>query len=124
MRPIFATCAACTPRSQAAAPEFVFHLAAQPIVRQGYANPRETFDVNVMGTVNLLEAVRVLERPCVVLVITSDKCYENREQTWGYRESMPWAATIPTVPARQRPRSWWPPTAVRSFRQGNSQATE
>ncbi len=71
---------------QAAAPDVVFHLAAQPLVRQSYAQPRETFDVNVMGTVNLLEAVRVLGRPCVVLVITSDKCYENREQTWGYRE--------------------------------------
>lgn len=71
---------------QAAAPEVVFHLAAQPLVRQSYASPRETFDVNVMGTVNVLEAVRLLGRPCVVLVITSDKCYENREQTWGYRE--------------------------------------
>ena len=71
---------------QAASPEVVFHLAAQPLVRQSYADPRETFDVNVMGTVNLLEAIRVLDRPCVVLVITSDKCYENREQTWGYRE--------------------------------------
>jgi CDP-glucose 4,6-dehydratase len=71
---------------QAAAPEVVFHLAAQPIVRESYANPRETFDVNVMGTVNLLEAVRAAARPCVVLVITSDKCYENREQIWGYRE--------------------------------------
>jgi CDP-glucose 4,6-dehydratase len=71
---------------RAAAPDVVFHLAAQPLVRQSYATPRETFDVNVMGTVNLLEAVRLLGRPCVVLVITSDKCYENREQTWGYRE--------------------------------------
>ncbi|MGA2253779.1 MAG: CDP-glucose 4,6-dehydratase, partial [Thermoguttaceae bacterium] len=71
---------------EAAAPEVVFHLAAQPLVRESYANPRETFDVNVMGTVNLLEAIHVLKRPCVVLAITSDKCYENREQTWGYRE--------------------------------------
>ena len=71
---------------EAAAPEVVFHLAAQPLVRQSYANPRETFDVNVMGTLNVLEAIRGLGRPCVALVITSDKCYENREQTWGYRE--------------------------------------
>ncbi len=71
---------------QGAAADVVFHLAAQPLVRQSYASPRETFDVNVMGTVNLLEAIRVLGRPCVVVVITSDKCYENREQTWGYRE--------------------------------------
>ena len=86
MRPTFATAHACTPRSRRLRPEVVFHLAAQPIVREGYAHPRETFDVNVMGTVNLLEAIRVLGRPCVVLVITSDKCYENREQIWGYRE--------------------------------------
>ncbi len=72
---------------EAAAPEVVFHLAAQALVRKSYAHPRETFNVNVMGTANLLEAVRVLGRPCVVLVITSDKCYENREQVWGYRES-------------------------------------
>jgi CDP-glucose 4,6-dehydratase len=71
---------------EAAAPDVVFHLAAQPLVRQSYADPRETFDVNVMGTVNVLEAIRVLGRPCVVVAITSDKCYENREQTWGYRE--------------------------------------
>ncbi len=71
---------------EAAAPEVVFHLAAQPLVRQSYANPRETFNVNVMGTLNVLEAIRGLGRPCVALVITSDKCYENREQTWGYRE--------------------------------------
>ena len=71
---------------QAAVPEVVFHLAAQPLVRQSYADPRETFDINVMGTVNVLEALAALGRPCVVLLITSDKCYENREQTWGYRE--------------------------------------
>ena len=71
---------------ESAAPEVVFHLAAQPLVRESYASPRETFDVNVMGTVNLLEAIRVRGRPCAVLVITSDKCYENREQIWGYRE--------------------------------------
>ena len=72
---------------QAAAPEVVFHLAAQPLVRESYANPRETFDVNIMGTVNLLEAVRSLAKPCVVVAVTSDKCYENREQAWGYRET-------------------------------------
>ena len=72
---------------RAAEPDVIFHMAAQPIVREGYARPRETFDVNVMGTLNVLEAVRELGRPCVVLVITSDKCYENREQVWGYRES-------------------------------------
>ncbi len=67
-------------------PEVVFHLAAQPLVRESYESPRETFDVNVMGTVNVLEAVRQGGRPCVVVVVTSDKCYENREQVWAYRE--------------------------------------
>jgi CDP-glucose 4,6-dehydratase len=68
-------------------PDVVFHLAAQALVRDGYAAPRETFDVNVMGTVSLLEAVRAWGRPCVVLIVSSDKCYENRDQAWGYRES-------------------------------------
>jgi CDP-glucose 4,6-dehydratase len=71
---------------RAAAPDVIFHLAAQPLVRLSYQLPRETFEVNVMGTVNVLEAVRTLGKPCVVIVVTSDKCYENREQLWGYRE--------------------------------------
>jgi CDP-glucose 4,6-dehydratase len=69
-----------------AAPDVIFHLAAQAIVLTSYKVPAETFDVNVMGTVSLLEAVRSLARPCSVVVITSDKCYANREQVWGYRE--------------------------------------
>lgn len=67
-------------------PDFVFHLAAQPLVLAGYETPLETFETNVMGTVNLLEAVRVARRPCVVVVVTTDKCYLNREVVWGYRE--------------------------------------
>jgi len=72
-------------------PEIVFHLAAQPLVLDSYANPLETYDVNVMGTVHLLEAVRkavVLEnrRIKAVIVVTSDKCYENREWEFGYSE--------------------------------------
>jgi CDP-glucose 4,6-dehydratase len=70
----------------AAKPEVVLHLAAQPLVRESYRTPAETFAVNVQGTVHLLEAVRQLNSPCVVIVITSDKCYLNREQVWGYRE--------------------------------------
>jgi len=70
-------------------PEVVFHLAAQALVRTGYDTPRETFEVNVIGIASLLDAVRELKRPCVVVVITSDKCYENREQVWGYRENDP-----------------------------------
>lgn len=68
-------------------PEIVFHLAAQPLVRKSYQSPVETFDVNVMGTVHFLEAVRQTPSVKVAIVITSDKCYENREWLWGYRES-------------------------------------
>jgi CDP-glucose 4,6-dehydratase len=72
-----------------AEPDVILHLAAQSVVREGYRTPSETFDVNVMGTVSVLECVRKLDRPCVVLGVTSDKCYENREQVWGYRECDP-----------------------------------
>jgi CDP-glucose 4,6-dehydratase len=68
-------------------PEIVFHLAAQPLVRRSYANPLETWRTNVLGTVNLLEACRHSQSTSAVVVITSDKCYENNEWLWGYRES-------------------------------------
>ncbi|HUG69489.1 MAG TPA: CDP-glucose 4,6-dehydratase, partial [Pirellulaceae bacterium] len=68
-------------------PDVILHLAAQSIVREGYRSPRDTFETNVMGTVNVLEAVRQLHLPCSIVVVTSDKCYENREQVWGYREN-------------------------------------
>lgn len=68
-------------------PEIVFHLAAQPIVNISYENPRYTYDVNVMGTVNLLEGIRQTTEICAVVIVTSDKCYENKEWVWGYRES-------------------------------------
>jgi CDP-glucose 4,6-dehydratase len=70
-----------------AQPDIVLHLAAQSIVRKSYIIPSETFEVNVMGTVNVLESVRSLDKQCAVVCVTSDKCYENREQVWGYRES-------------------------------------
>jgi len=70
-----------------AAPEVVIHMAAQPLVRYSYQNPVETFETNVMGTVNLLEAVRSLPTVKAVVIITTDKCYENREWIWGYREN-------------------------------------
>jgi CDP-glucose 4,6-dehydratase len=69
-----------------AKPEFVFHLAAQPLVRYSYAQPRETYDVNVMGTVNMLEALRDLEHPTSAVFITTDKCYAEKAPTDGYRE--------------------------------------
>lgn len=71
------------------APDFVFHLAAQPLVRESYRAPRETFEVNVIGTLAVLEAVRAAGRPCTVIGISTDKCYENREWVYGYRESDP-----------------------------------
>ena len=74
---------------RACAPDVVLHLAAQPLVRLSYEQPRETFDVNVVGTASVLDAVRALGRPCAVIVVTSDKCYDNREHTWGYRETDP-----------------------------------
>jgi CDP-glucose 4,6-dehydratase len=67
-------------------PDIVFHLAAQPILRLSYDEPVETYAANVMGTVHVLDAVRRTETVKVTLAITSDKCYENREQTWPYRE--------------------------------------
>ena len=70
-----------------AKPEIIFHLAAQPIVRRSYAAPKDTFEVNVGGTVNLLEAARAVDSIRAIVVITSDKCYENREWAYSYRES-------------------------------------
>ncbi|MEO5363169.1 MAG: CDP-glucose 4,6-dehydratase [Magnetococcus sp. DMHC-8] len=70
-------------------PDIVIHLAAQSLVRVSYQQPVETYGVNVMGTVNLLEAVRQCPSVRAVLSITSDKCYENREWHWGYRENEP-----------------------------------
>jgi len=74
---------------QHAQPDLVLHLAAQSIVRKSYASPRETFEVNAIGTAGVLDAVRTLDRPCSVVCVTSDKCYENVEQVWGYRECDP-----------------------------------
>ncbi len=72
-----------------AKPDFVFHLAAQPLVRQSYQEPRETYETNVMGTVNVLEALRRLDAPCVAVMVTTDKCYQNREWLSAYREDDP-----------------------------------
>ncbi len=68
-------------------PDFIFHLAAQPLVRRAYSDPVETWQTNTMGTVNVLEALRGLEKPCVAVLITSDKCYDNMDWVWGYRET-------------------------------------
>ncbi len=68
-------------------PDIVIHMAAQPLVRESYKTPRETYETNVMGTVNLFEAVRHTKSVKVLLNVTSDKCYENKEWVWGYREN-------------------------------------
>lgn len=70
-------------------PQILLHLAAQTVVRVSYENPIDTYATNVMGTVNVLEAIRQLALPCVVVVVTSDKCYENKNWPWGYRENEP-----------------------------------
>jgi len=72
-----------------AQPELVFHLAAQPIVRESYEDPKTTFDTNIGGTVNILEAIRNCPSVKAAVIVTSDKCYENKEWLWGYRESDP-----------------------------------
>jgi CDP-glucose 4,6-dehydratase len=70
-----------------ARPDFVFHLAAQPLVSQSYADPVETYTSNIIGTLGVLEALRHADWPCVAVMITSDKCYDNVEWVWGYRET-------------------------------------
>lgn len=68
-------------------PEIIFHLAAQPLVRRSYRDPLETWSTNVMGTANVLEACRQTDSVRAIVVVTTDKCYENREWEWGYREN-------------------------------------
>ena len=67
-------------------PEFLFHLAAQPIVSTSYSDPIETISSNVMGTTNILEALKISNHKCTAIIITSDKAYDNVEQVWGYKE--------------------------------------
>ena len=76
-------------------PDIIFHLAAQPIVAYGVDNPFETFEINAMGTASVLDAVRVLGRSCVVVIVTSDKCYQNTETPVGYSETDPLGGSEP-----------------------------
>jgi len=76
-------------------PEIAFHLAAQPLVIYSYENPRETYETNLMGTVNFFEVVRNLPTVKVAVNVTSDKCYENRDWVWGYRENDPMGGKDP-----------------------------
>ncbi len=68
-------------------PDFVFHLAAQSLVKESYKSPLETFSTNSLGTAHVLETLRNLEKECSLVLITSDKCYENKEWIWGYKET-------------------------------------
>jgi len=68
-------------------PDFVFHLAAQALVKKSYDYPMETYHINALGTLNLLESLRLVKNKCAVILITSDKCYSNLEWVWGYREN-------------------------------------
>ncbi len=74
---------------RSAAPEIVIHMAAQPLVLDSYKNPVETYDTNIMGTINVLEAIRTCNSVKALINVTTDKCYENREWIWGYRENDP-----------------------------------
>ena len=103
-------------------PEVVIHMAAQSVVGRGYQDPIETYSSNVMGTVYLCEALRQLGQPCAVVNVTSDKCYENREWVWGYRENEPMGGRDPysnskgcaeLVTAAYR-ESFFPPDSVES----------
>ena len=76
-------------------PEFVFHLAAQPLVRLSYHEPAATWATNVQGTIHVLEAIRATPGVRACVVVTSDKCYENREHVWGYRENEPFGGHDP-----------------------------
>jgi len=104
----------------AADPDIIFHMAAQPLVRESYQNPRETFDVNVIGTAAVLDAVKARGKPCVVIVVTSDKCYENGEHVWGYREADPMGGHDPYSASKGAAelvvssyrRSFFPPSTI------------
>lgn len=116
-------------------PDVVIHMAAQSVVRRGYEDPIETYSSNVMGTVHVLEALRQLKRPCVMVNVTSDKCYSNREWVWAYRENEPMGGRDPysnskgcaeLVTAAYR-ESYFPPAsldqhgiAIASARAGNA----
>jgi CDP-glucose 4,6-dehydratase len=70
-------------------PDFVIHMAAQPLVLRSYTIPLETYETNVMGTINVMEALRSISRPCAVVIVTTDKCYENQESGRAYEETDP-----------------------------------
>ena len=68
-------------------PDYIFHLAAQALVKNSFTNPLDTLSTNIIGTTNILEIARSIKKKCIIILITSDKCYKNKEQIWGYKES-------------------------------------
>jgi len=111
-----------------AQPEIVFHLAAQALVRSGYQDPVATYETNILGTVHLLEAIRHCDSVQAVVVVTSDKCYDNQEWVWPYRESDPLGGADPyssskacaeIVSAAYRKSFLSPKVAVATARAGN-----
>ncbi len=76
-------------------PEIVIHMAAQPLVKESYLNPKETYSTNIMGTINVFEAIRKISSIKAILNITTDKCYKNNEWDWGYRENEPLGGNDP-----------------------------
>jgi len=111
-------------------PDFVFHLAAQPLVRLSYTHPVDTWETNVLGSINVLEALRPLDHPCAGIFITTDKCYENREWLYAYRESDPLGGHDPYSSSKAAAeiavaawrRSFFPessPVAIATARAGN-----
>lgn len=115
---------------EAAQPDFVFHLAAQPLVSRSYADPVETYQTNVLGTIHVLEALRRLEKPCAAVLVTTDKCYENPEDGRPFAETAPLGGHDPyssskacaEIAISSWRRSYFPtrhPVAIASARAGN-----
>ena len=83
-------------------PDIVFHLAAQPLVRESYRKPVDTWSVNVIGTINLMQALRSLTNPCSAIIITTDKVYQNKEWSYSYREIDPLGGYDPYSSSKQQ----------------------
>ena len=88
--------------AKACQPQVVFHLAAQPLVRRSYLDPLGTWATNVQGSLHLLEALKPLQHPCAVVMVTTDKVYENQEWLMATAKTIDWAATTHTAPAKQQ----------------------
>lgn len=104
-------------------PEIVLHLAAQPLVREGYRDPLGTYSSNVMGTLNLLEAIRQVGGVRACVLVTTDKVYANQEWLWPYRENEALGGHDPTAAARRAASCWRSPMPRRSSRPTSTPST-